>query len=361
MRQLTANRAYRRFAKARDFALENILQKHLIRLDQLVDSVLEQTKDIAAGTMGAQLEVAQFELRLAPLYAGAAHRSTDIILSLRRMAYILSYASEGEAIARASGKELKGQIGYTDLEELNQEETEFGGSVQARSKLSWDRLKRRVVDAFQVAHTRGDTVSDLLQAIEYAFPRTRMIKRPAKALVNDALREAEDFNPLFSVEVETPKAAKLSSVFVEPEVWDSIVGEYLEELPFRRGAEDIIKYRQGSKTIKRYEWELERDTTHDFVAQVRAGKHDVAKENGITDFVWIAVIDNRTDECCVWRDGLTTKEIREKLRTTRKDDPCETDVPPAHPNCRCDIAPITKEAEDLGFEQLGDFESWLKT
>lgn len=69
---------------------------------------------------------------------------------------------------------------------------------------------------------------------------------------------------------------------------------------------------------------------------------DAAKEMGIKDFVWIAILDDRTDECCWERSGKLTSEIEEMLASGKLDrDLCEAITPPAHPNCRCSLGPVS--------------------
>ena len=124
-----------------------------------------------------------------------------------------------------------------------------------------------------------------------------------------------------------------------------------------------VKYKYGGivKTKTRYSWEVEQDLVYDFVKSVRKGEIDAAKENGYNEFVWIAIVDKRTDVCCLWRDGLTTKEIEKQLKGRSKKERCNDAVtPPAHPNCRCRLAPVTDALPSKPIKDLGDFETWLK-
>ena len=93
---------------------------------------------------------------------------------------------------------------------------------------------------------------------------------------------------------------------------------------------------------------------------------DAAQENGITDFVWIAVVDDKTDLCCLWRDGLLTSEIQAKLSEHADDDAgCDLGgdglVPPLHFNCRCSIAPATDAVPKKPDVDYQSFDQWLET
>jgi len=115
-----------------------------------------------------------------------------------------------------------------------------------------------------------------------------------------------------------------------------------------------------------YVWEFERDLTNEFVKSVRTGQIAAANENGITDFVWIAVIDSKTDECCQWRDGLLISEIRERLGDHRdEDEACNIEgdnlTPPIHFNCRCTLAPAAENIPDKPDTGAKSFDEWLET
>jgi hypothetical protein len=114
---------------------------------------------------------------------------------------------------------------------------------------------------------------------------------------------------------------------------------------------------------KIYGWELEQQLTHDFVKSVRDGQIDAANVNGINEFIWIAIIDQRTCElCCEWRSGLTTSEIEKTLADNPElKEHCDVVVPPAHFNCRCGIAPVAIDLEttDIQTTDAKEFDDWL--
>ena len=153
-----------------------------------------------------------------------------------------------------------------------------------------------------------------------------------------------------------PFTQSLLGGHIEQSAWEKLVSDYVSEEIFPRGPLDIIS---SPGVTDAYAWELEKEVTQLFVDQVRRGEHEAAKDNGIPDFIWISVIDNVTDECCKWRDGLTVTEIETQLKGKHSNDKCQTIVPPAHFNCRCALAPLTDDLPSSPPPDLGDFEDWL--
>jgi hypothetical protein len=75
--------------------------------------------------------------------------------------------------------------------------------------------------------------------------------------------------------------------------------------------------------------------------------------------MWIAIIDDKTDDCCLKRDGLTSTQIEEKLRGEWEKDECQAKVTPAHFNCRCRMAPVSDDLPDQAPADFGGFDEWL--
>jgi len=153
----------------------------------------------------------------------------------------------------------------------------------------------------------------------------------------------------------------LAQGFMDEELWNQLLEEYLTDyVPQYREPKMIFDVEVGGDTEEWYGWEIEQYVTHDFVDRVRKGQDEAAKQNGITDFMWIAVIDDKTDECCAWRDGLTSAQIEAKL-PQHKDDDCDAIVPPAHFNCRCTVAPMLDTMTDEPTVNVTEFEEWLNS
>ena len=180
-----------------------------------------------------------------------------------------------------------------------------------------------------------------------------MLKRPK-------LKEAE-VDPLKAkVDQETKQYAFGT---VDDETWQDIVADYQKKyIPKFRGPDadtGILKPGEDEETY--YGWEAEQNLTTDFVDKVRDGQIDAARENGINDFVFIAVIDDKTDDCCLSKDGKLISELQDNGGSNADGD-CEGVIPPLHFNCRCTIAPVSDDLPEAEprttFE---DFDTWLNS
>jgi hypothetical protein len=353
MKPLTKSAQYKKFTADRNRALENILQKKLIALDNVMDAMRRQVMDYTAAVL-LNRSVARprtgkdFEAQVQQ-FADAAWQQTVLIAAqVRRIAYTLSYSGEVEAIARATQKPATAKLDRAAISKKMALPMPSGGDLTQRVKLSYDRLVRKILDAYQLSRVLNDEVRDAMQRVASAFPRQRTVIRPKKKL---KAREAAPPRRLEDV---------LVSGFIDDDLWQEALDSYLSDaFAVGRGPDDITRVGIGKDKVERYTWEVEREITEDFVKLVREGQIDAAKDNDITDFVWISVVDDRTDECCLWRDGLTTKEIEAALKGERRSDECRTTTPPAHFNCRCDLAPMTKDIPATKPEPLGDFETWF--
>lgn len=339
----------------RNRVLEELLHKTRIRVDFAVASLIEDVESMVPGLVFRGRSMDYADRVLTPLFSQAG---LDILLAyqkMRRLAYTLAYVGEAEALARADDPSVDYSLHKTDIDEIQRQDSVFGGSLESRIRYYLDKLRRRVLDSIQLAILQGKTGDEAMADVTQALPKPKEVTLPRRTLTSKRVQEAERKGPIRA------EGVNISSGFVDDDTWKELVDEYLAEFIPDDRTEDKVRYKgpYGRGTITRYEWELERDFTHDFVSLVRQGQLDVAKENGYTDFVWIAVLDNKTDECCTWRDGLTTAEIESQLKSAHKDDTCKTSVPPAHPFCRCDIAPVTDRIEDFKLPDIGDFETWL--
>jgi hypothetical protein len=209
-----------------------------------------------------------------------------------------------------------------------------------------------------------ETAAEARERVRLAFPKKRKVRGVKRELKPVPFREAGPKRPpkgfdqeddLLAVNVsgETYSAAV---GYVDDSAWSSMVDDYLgKELPGPRGPQDIVDVLGAD----RYEWEVEQDMMHDFVERVRSGQESAAKENGIVDFMWVAVVDQKTDDCCLKRDGLGSSEIEEKLKGPWKEDECKATVAPAHFNCRCVMVPMSSDLLDVPTADYGDFDQWL--
>lgn len=227
------------------------------------------------------------------------------------------------------------------------------GSTADRVHLSLERLKRKVIDAVQMSRILKDTPAEAVERALAIFPRPKKVKR--MQVLTRVLREAyrkdpeEDGDPITGPQ------------FIDGQEWQDIVDEYKDAyIPAWRDPRYTLEEQtpdEGGAVV--YPWQVENEMTEDFVDKVRAGENEGANAQGITDFVWVAILDSHTDDCCVWRDGLTSTEIEEMLDGERADDECRATAAPAHFNCRCRNVPATDELPDKPADNSQDIEEWL--
>lgn len=361
---LAGNRRYQQFIRARNKSLEDLHLKTQLRISAILHEALLGIKDLLQsryrlillkGIYSAEgkLELSRLEVDLGRMFSLAIPHISNLMKNLRKQVYTLAYAGEAEAIGQALGNKTTYNLPAKKVGEKANSDTYTGGDVEQRVQLAINRLTRRIMNAVELSAVNEDEDFVFLNRLKTILPKQKKVSTEQRNVsVGPKLKEA-DIGP----------KEDMSVGFVDEETWDEMVNAYKDEyVPSWRGPEDSynIKTKSGEKETL-YAWELEQEVTQDFVYQVRTGQIDAAKENGINDYVWVAVVDSRTDDCCLWRDGLTTAEIERRLKTDRADDECQSIVPPAHFNCRCVLAPMVDEMPETPDENIKDFESWLNS
>lgn len=305
-----------------------------------------------------------FERDIDHLFAHAAKDLDRIQQRLRASSYTLAKSSEAEIIGQVTKKKSTAHVSRTHADLQRFKRSISGGQTEDRIKHYLNRIKHKIIQGASTASLAADqaigpeTQKDFLMQVYQAFPKTKTYRRPPRAL-----------QPV--TEADTKKKVDASIDLIDQNEWQQMLDDYKEEyVPKWRGPESVVDIPITDPTVQAttgeevwYAWEFERDLVNEFVSSVREGELDAANENGITDFVWIAVIDNATDDCCSWRDGLLTSEIQAKLDEEGEDD-CpdglgEGITPPIHFNCRCTLAPATDEIPDRPDDGEKDFQDWL--
>lgn len=347
---------YTSFVADRDQALERVLRNTLIDLSRILYNALEGIERLASQlalkSQGPFAASHQLYQRFDAGCLDILNQTFPIVLkrfySMRKAVFILTYASEQEAIGRATstkkvplfGKDVfKGKIhkalGKPTLE----------GPLDKRIWLSLMKLKHRLSNAFLAAVMNEKKPQEIVQAVTQAFPQAKVYKRPPKALKK--LKEAR-----FNLVEEDDNYFDFG--FIDEADWDLALAAYKDtELPANR-FDNVAEYDPDSGMMA-YDWELETEATEDFVKQVRDGQVEAANDLGVEEFVWVAVLDDKTcDECCAPRNGKTTSEIEEM------DDDCDESTPPAHFNCRCQLSPVASvdEVEGPNWESFND---WIES
>lgn len=352
-------RRYTDFITARDRALETILARGQARIAVILDDVFESIRRQAPYFYQQKLRFpydrritqsfAQFvDMRLADAFVPILSIYSRLLTSSK----LLSFAGEAEALGRLRQKQKTTVAPDSPLAMT----TSDGKRLPAYVEFLLSRLKTKITQAFELSALSDETALAFSERLERAFPERVEAKRRGLTRPSPKLLEVGK------------KATKNFTVFqVDDDDWRGIVDEVMGKLTdFDRA---IGKSRRLGATAAEelfdkpiaYKWELEKLVTEEFVQAVRQGQVEAAKEMGVKDFIWIAVIDDRTDECCTKRDGLLVSEIKERLKTEWADDHCEAHVPPAHPNCRCTIAPVLTEEPASEGISTKDFDEWLLT
>lgn len=355
MNALNQSKDYKRFVHERDVALEQILQLYQRRISGNLAFIKKEIEAFAADLHQSNLISPLFienlkpeiDRRLTYHFKLATNHAFDLMRRMRVTIYILAHAGEAEAISRSLNTPQKSDISFYDLRDVTKSDAPAGGPLKERLGLYYTRLKNRVMEAFIQGMLVEDDLADLKKKIDRAFPEVITVKRPKRLLKR--VKEAEKI-------VSDNKRASLSVGVVDDDAWQQAVRDYndaREIVP--RGTKGTVEFEEEEQ----YYWEVQKEITEDFVQKVRTGQVDAANKNGITDMMWIAIIDDRTDECCKKRDGLTSSEIEEKLSDEWKDDECDAIAPPAHYNCRCSLAPVTDKLPETKEFDYGDFEEWL--
>lgn len=358
---LTESPRYVSFLQQRDAGLEQLLAKYHHEISKIIATLRLRACETAAHMMmpsAHQLTLKRnrelFEQRLRPVFEMAVHRTTALLKSLRRTTYVISAVGGSEAIYRATGKRTKLKLAREHIDSHHDKEMPLGGSTQARVDLAYSRLLRDVVDAFQSSQVQDSTPTEAIERIGRMFPVEQKLKRPKRVMAK--MREAD--KP--KIDIRDP--ADEFDFFTQEE-WDAAVADYLDEyVPNDRAPNSSVFVSAGEDTSEFtvYNWQVEKEMTDDFIDSVRNGEDEAAKQAGIEDFQWIAIVDSKTDQCCFTRDGLTVTEIEEKLDNGDLDaELCDATAAPAHPYCRCRMAPMVAELPDETPADLGGFDDWL--
>lgn len=356
-KSLLVSKRYVHFIADRDRALEQMHNHAQRDVSRMLHTTLEQIEGVASrfaikrdGINDFALGTA-FDTTLGDVFATLAPLIYNRFIRMRKAARLLAYAGELEAIGRATKRVPDYTARVTTTHKITIENSRTLLDEDLLNKVRYDlaKLQMRLVGKFRLAVIQNLTDAELVSKVAEAYPELVIYRRPPREL--KPFREADD---------DIPKKEFITTDILDPEDWDLILSSYKDsELPPSRF--DQQSTFDPDKVMMRYNWEIEQDLTDDFVNQVRSGQVDAANQLGIQDFGWVAVIDNHTDECCLQRNGKTTSEIEAGLSDGSIDsDLCDATSPPAHPNCRCSLAPVSNvdEVEGPDWQSFGD---WLNS
>jgi len=283
-----------------------------------------------------------------------------IVIESKKKSYLLSQAGEAEAISLAIN--IKTRLHNTRHNLHNYALTVFDGDLHKRMILYFSHLNRVILSCIEYSLYMEEDVDKAVGKIFLKLPKRKPI--PARHYLKKV-------KPL---EADKPKSQYLNfnPALIDQETWESIVSDYKKDyIPINRSPEELfdITNPYNDEPIKQYigtkeslwGWEVERDVNHEFVKSVREGQKEAANQNGFDEFVNIAILDDKTcDSCCgefgcVDFDGKLSSEVEEMTKG-------EFSVAPFHFNCRCVIAPVTKDIVAYDISQTEkDFDEWLNS
>lgn len=354
---------YRSWVKQRDRALEKLHARAQLESADIMRRLLSDVMVTAQSNFGGLKHnqwgaLDSFEQYLKRHFQSAAAEFYQVISRLRARSYVLSKSSEAEIIAQLSSKPIHAIVNQSQLHQAMHKDTAAGGPLVHRITLYLDRMRRRIVSMAQASALVEDDPKEFLIDIMSAFPKKKRISN--RRILKPQLMEAE--HPIGGDDVDE---ADIAIDNIDDASWSDMLDSYMNDyVPKFRGPEYIVDLPTKGEGDY-YAWEFERDMTNEFVQSVRDGQVAAANENGITDFVWIAVIDSRTDDCCLWRDGLLVSEIEAQLEDHKgEDQDCDVEdglTPPIHFNCRCTLAPATEDLPDKPNDLSKDFDAWLES
>jgi hypothetical protein len=366
MKKISQSPSYRAFKNKADAFLEEILLKARTRqgdaLRKLMTniqhnivvsvSMLPKDADITDPVIIQRIN----HLR-SSLEGVAMHSLNDFYgnwIRMRAFVYGFSYAASQRALLNTGVSKTPHKLDLNKRAEYCRRKSELG-AVQSRILLSLYRLIDKAIDNVKMGISMGSTHQDLVNRAMSAFPRPERVKKNVVLRrMTEAKKDDED-DEFFK-----------GPDFIDEDEWEKILDEYKEEYvpewrdPRKGELEEPIYFGEDGDRIV-YAWQLENEMVEDFVQAVSDGEVEAANAAGITQFVWVAILDKKTDQCCIKRNGLTNTEIKDKLKDEWAADECRATVPPAHFNCRCRAVPATDDLPDKPDDGAAQFEDWLNS
>lgn len=382
------SKRYRDFIHKRNEALEKLLNNSRTRLNNITDDLLikiiEKIKiHYPNMLLSGGLDIVrnkQFENDIDHLIRSKTMVFYEEQMSLRKKSYMLGYIGQVEATTRVTGKTPKMKLDQGSINQIVGEKNPDGSNSLAKIFFVLNKLKRNVINKVELCAVKGESIESAVFQAYKTFPRKKKTpkKPPLKRLVpmkeSIGMKKRPSMNGDTASMISLDSASENMSWVFDDQTWGEVVNDYLTDVgPIDRSPESMfdIKDAEGIPVGRVeltndeviYGWEIERDITNDFVSSVRAADKAGASINGISDFVVIAIIDDRTcehccgDVGCVDFDGLTTAEV-EKLTKG------EQSAPPYHFNCRCSLAPYDKSIEKAAAAEelpndLKGFDKWI--
>jgi len=369
---LSASKYYTKFIYDRDTALERLLINSRLRQADMMNRSFTQVLDrinhrYPELSILDPTSISRLDEDIDRIFKALTVSLWLEIGELRKKTYMLSNVGEAQAISGAVNAIPKFKVDPYTLNDITREDF-IGGSVLEVIAHNLNSIRRKIITKVEEQLLTDQPVEF---ALYYAFKQfPRMKAPPSKPPLKKVKPREANTKPKFSIKSpEGSDSVVLTQGEFTPFVWDQVTWDKLLEdyskdyIPVDRSpaavyslkdplTQDKIKYEDGI-----YAWEVEKEVTHDFVSQVRAGQIAAANDKGIKDFVVITVLDDRTCETCCdgWGcadfDGMKVSEIEKMTKN-------KYSAPPYHFNCRCTLAPVI-EGEDQITGDLSNMSDWV--
>jgi len=360
-RSLLSEPRYKKFTDERDKALEKI---HIGMDSDLTDIMDGAFKAIEGATALVTLKApagvyvmhalsSRLQSSVDQIFTHTFPVIVERIKRMRKSVFILTYASECEAIGRASQRvlEVTPQEFKKKMTDAINAKTSLGHDLDKRVWLNLMKVRGKIIEAFNLAVVQELKPDEIVAKVVASFPPKNKFKRPRRLLRN--MKEAK------KLPGKDDEGGDIYDYdFIDQADWDGMVEDYKDTAinPERFDNETVYV---GDDGVEKYAWQLEQEATDDFVSQVRDGQIQAANDLGVKDFVWVAIVDDKTDKCCLSRMGKTSEEIQDALDSGKLDaDLCDAIVPPGHFNCRCKPGPVT-DVDPVEGPDWNDFGDWL--
>jgi len=382
--------SYKQFVNKRDETLEHIFRNHRLKITDMIDKAFVDSMLLAKNWFQVlqadpynKRKMRQLDDQIDVVFDSVTQTIAWEQVRLRRVVYMLSHAAEAEAVARVMKNPAKLRLNQSEIQQKAFAKLQDGTDLVKRIDLYFSDIRKKIITAVEQALLFEDMPDEMLGRILLCLPKKRalpgnktVLKKVKKAKIVEAVKPkftgdesgvTFDFGPKGGV--------RTSSFDWDNATWDDVVKYSQEDYSLiDRSPETFFDTKnpfskqpirtEVDEQEKIYGWEMEQQLTNDFVKSVREGQIDAANVNGINEFIWIAVLDDRTcEKCCEWRSGLLTSEI-EKILADDKElaEHCDVLVPPAHFNCRCGIAPVAIDLAtvEIPTDATKEFDAWLR-
>lgn|GEM_PF-2666702 len=357
--------AYRKWVKARDKALEELHTKSQLETSDelrrllgqilLMSSAYYHQSKTTMHILGSHRPIDHLDQSIKIEFQRSTTRLFQILTKLKVNSFVLAKSSQAEIIAQLLRRKIEARLSKADVQKVILRDSLAGGPALHRLELYMDRLRRKILNAVQLSSLHAADAEEFLYDVIRSFPKRRVVKQPRRILKPKLMEADQSIGSGASVSIDN----------IDEDSWQSMLDDYLSDPTMQyRQPEYVVNLDITDPTVQKdgeqvwYAWEFEQDMMNEFVQSVRDGEIDAANDNGITDFVVIAIIDDNTCEgCCgeygcVDFDGLLVSEVESMTDG-------QYSSAPYHFRCRCTCAPATSEIPEKPDDGGIEFDDWL--